>query len=91
LLDSIRAGAGTCIAVTDGSYIREVYPDLCSCEFVLECTEGRGRIFGSFPEHSKVANAYRGELLGLMAIHLLLLVANKLEKGLTGQVKIYSV
>ena len=44
LLESIRAG--TCIAVTDGSYIREVYPHLCSCAFVLECTEGRGRIIG---------------------------------------------
>jgi hypothetical protein len=34
LLDSIKAG--TCIAVTDGSYICEVYPDLSSCAFVLE-------------------------------------------------------
>lgn len=88
LLESIQAG--TCIAVTDGSYIREVYPDLCSCAFILECTEGRGRIFGSFPESSKVANAYRGELLGLMAIHLILLAANKLDEKLTGSVKIYS-
>jgi hypothetical protein len=88
LHDSIKAG--TCIAVTDGSYIREIYPELCSCAFVLECTEGRGRIFGSFPEQSKVANAYRGELLGLMAIHLILLAANKLASELRGRVRIFS-
>ena len=42
---------GTCIAVTDGSYIREIFDDVCSCGFVLECLEGRDRILGSFPEH----------------------------------------
>jgi hypothetical protein len=88
LLEAIRDG--TCIAVTDGSYIRELYPDMSSCAFVLECTKGRGRIFGSFAEHSERACAYRGELLGLMAIHLILLAANKLEAALPGLAKIYS-
>jgi hypothetical protein len=86
LLEAIREG--TCIAVTDGSYIREMFPEVCA--FVLECSKGRGRIFGSFPEQSKRACAYRGELLGLMAIHLILLAVNKLDKRLTGRVKIYS-
>jgi hypothetical protein len=88
LLDAIREG--TCIAVTDGSYIREVYSNMCSCALVLESTQGRGRIFGSFPEQSKRACAYRGELLGLMALHLILLAANKVDPGLGGQVQIYS-
>jgi hypothetical protein len=88
LLDAIREG--TCVAVTDGSYIREMFPDMCSCAFVLECSKGRGRIFGSFPEQSKRACAYRGELLGLMAIHLILLAVNKLDRRLRGKVKIYS-
>ncbi len=30
------------VAVTDRSYIKEHYPDLCSAAFVLECTQGRG-------------------------------------------------
>ena len=64
------------ICVTDGSYIIETVPELCSAAFILECAEGPGRIVGSFPESSKVANAYRGELLGLMTIHLILLAAN---------------
>ena len=68
--------ACTCLAVTDGSYIKEYYPNICLAAFVFECTEGRGRIVGSFPEQTVAANAYRGELLGLMAIHLILLAAN---------------
>ena len=82
--------AGTCIAVTDGSYIKEHFPNLCSAAFVLECTEGRGRIIGSFPEQSEAACAYRGEMLGLMAIHLIPLAANRLRPTLTGEVTIYS-
>ncbi len=39
--DSIEAGE--CIAVTDGSYMKELYPNLISAAFVLECSKGRGR------------------------------------------------
>lgn len=31
---------GMCVAVTDASYIRELYSDLCSCTFILECSMG---------------------------------------------------
>ena len=82
--------AGTCVAVTDGSYIKEYYPNICSAAFVIECTEGRGKIIGSFPEQTMAACAYRGELLGLMAIHLLLLAANKVNPHLTGHARIIS-
>ncbi len=80
---------GTLVAVADGSYIREQHPDLCAAAFILECTWHRGMLVGSFPETSKAANAYQGELLGLMAIHLLLLAVNTVSPGLAGQVKIY--
>lgn len=43
---------GTCIAVTDGSYIREIFGEMCSFAFVLECTSGRGRVLCLFPEQS---------------------------------------
>jgi hypothetical protein len=66
------------VAMTDCSYTRELYPNLCSAAFVLECNKGQGRIVGSFSERLAVANAYQGELLGLMAIHLLLLSVNKI-------------
>jgi hypothetical protein len=79
---------GTLVAVMDGSYIRELFPELCSAAFVLECSQGRGRIFGLFSESLRVANAYRGELLGLMAIHLILLSVNKIHQNLAGSVEI---
>jgi hypothetical protein len=79
---------GTRIAVTDRSYIRELFPELCSAAFVLECSQGLGRIFGSFSESLRVANAYRGELLGLMAIHLILLSVNKINQNLAGSMEI---
>ena len=56
LEESINAGA--CVAVTDGSYIRELYPHLCSAAFILECLEGKGLIVGSFAETSSAASAY---------------------------------
>jgi hypothetical protein len=37
-----------------------------------------------------VANAYRGELLGLMAIHLILLSANKIHGALVGSAEVIS-
>ena len=81
---------GTLLTVTDGSYIRELHPHLCSAAFILECTKGRGQIIGYFSEATLAANAYRGELLGLMAIHLLLLSVNKVHPSLTGEVDIVS-
>ncbi len=35
-------------------------------------------------------SAYRGEFLGLMVLHLILLAANKVAPELEGQVQIYS-
>ncbi len=80
---------GMLLAVADGSYIREQHPDLCAAAFILECTWHRGILVGSFLEASKAANAYQGELLGLMAIHLLLLAVNTVSPGLASRVKIY--
>jgi hypothetical protein len=78
------------VEVTDGSYIKEHYPDLCSEAFVLECMQGRGCAIGTFPEASMATNAYWGELMGIMAVHLLLLAVNTMLPGLSGRVKIYS-
>jgi hypothetical protein len=88
LQDAIKEG--TLVAVTDGLYIRKLYPNLCSATFVLECAKGQGRMIGSFLESLTVANAYRGELLGLMAIHLILLSINKINCNLSGGVEIVS-
>jgi hypothetical protein len=50
--------------------------------FVLECTKGRGQLVGAFAEASAAANVYPGGLLGLMAVHLLLLVVKTVLPGL---------
>ncbi len=79
----------TLVAVTDGSYMRELYPTMNSCVFILECTQGRGRLTGAFSEQTIAACSYRGELLGLMAIHLILLSVNRIDPTLTGLAHIY--
>jgi hypothetical protein len=81
---------GTLVTMTDGSYIRELFPNLCSAAFVLECSKGQGRVVGLFSEALIVANAYRGELLGLLAIHLILLSINKIHPTLAGSIEIVS-
>jgi hypothetical protein len=88
IAEAIRGG--TCVAVTDGSYMGKVYPEIHSAAFVLECSNRTGRLWGSFPERSRNACSYRGELVGLMAIHLILLAVNEVNRDLTGQVTIYS-
>lgn len=82
--------AGTCVAVMDGSYMREIYPNLGAAAFVLEYTAGSGRIIGAFPETSLEASAFHSELLGLLEIHLLLLAANRVRLHLGGRVHIFS-
>jgi hypothetical protein len=81
---------GLLVAVTDGSYIHELFPNLCSAAFVLECSKGRGRVCGLFLEALLLSNAYRGELLGLMAIHLILLSINTISPQLLGSVEVVS-
>ena len=55
----LQAIAGETLAtVTDGSYIREHYPELCSTAFKLECTQGGGPVTGAFPETLIDANSF---------------------------------
>jgi hypothetical protein len=49
---------GMLMAVADGSYIREHYPEICSAAFILECKHSGGRVTGAFPEASMEANAF---------------------------------
>ena len=56
----------------------------------MECTHGSGHLIVTFSENFAAANAYRGELLGLMAIHLLLLSVHRIYPALKVSVKINS-
>ncbi len=74
----------TLVAVTDGSYMQALYPNMNSCAFILECLQGHGRLTGDFYKQTMAACFYQGELLGLMVIHLILLSITKITPDLTG-------
>ncbi len=78
----------SCVGATNCSYMKELYPYLNSTAFVLECSKGRGRLTGSFVEQTPNAGSYRGELLDLMVIHLILRGINEVPQGLQGLVHI---
>ena len=48
------------VVVTNGSYMKEVYPNINLAAFVFECTKGRGWLWGSFVEHTPDAGSYQG-------------------------------
>ena len=70
--------------------MKDMHPTLNSAAFIFKCTKGRGRLWGSFLEHSMDAGSYCGELLGLMAIHLILKAVNVVSPNLRGSVYILS-
>ena len=63
---------GTLYLVSDGSYQKDVDPDVCSCAFCLVCAESLRRISCTWAERSKCASNYRGELLGALGYLLIL-------------------
>ena len=63
---------GTLVCVADGSYDRKKARDLSGAGYVICCTATNQKIAGSLVERSEGASSYRGELLGMLAIHLLL-------------------
>ncbi len=71
------------MAVTDGSFICKLYPNLCSTAFVMECAKGWGCLIGSFLEALLVVNAHRGKLLGFMAILVILLSIDRMHCDLS--------
>ncbi len=48
----------SCMAVTDGSYMKYVYPNLNSAAFVFKCSKGRGRLMGSLLKVTPDAGSY---------------------------------
>jgi hypothetical protein len=60
---------GTFLAVTDGSYDREMAPMVSRSGWIIVCTTCQRTLRGSFFKVSQSAGSYRGELLGLVAIH----------------------
>jgi hypothetical protein len=64
---------GMLIAVTNGSYDRKRAKDVSRSGWILLCTASRRTLRGSFYEIAPKAGSFRGEFLGLVAIHTLAL------------------
>ena len=75
MITSLRAGS--LVAVTDGSYDRQRNPRVCAAGWNIMDTITGSRLAGSFSEYSTSASSYRGELLGLCAINIILLALSK--------------
>ena len=67
----------TPVCVTDGSYNKQVAPDVCSTGWVMACTQTKRQISGTLIERSKYTGSYREELLVMLAIRLFLLAAEE--------------
>jgi hypothetical protein len=48
----------SCVAVTDGSYKKVVYPNFNLAAFVFECSKGQGRLMGTFIKSTPNAGSY---------------------------------
>ena len=68
---------GTLICMSDGSYNERVSREVCSCAAILACKRTGFRATVSWVERSNTHSAtnFRGEILGSIAIQLLLKVA----------------
>ncbi len=60
---------GTFLVVTNGSYDREMASTVSGSGWMIVCTTCQCTLRGSFCKVSLSAGSYRGELLGLVAIH----------------------
>ena len=81
-LDSVVTAVknGTAIWCTDGSFNRVMMPDISSAGWVVFDPLTKHHLHGSFYEVSgeDAASAYRGELLGLTALHLVAVAIKEL-------------
>ena len=66
---------GTAMMAADGSYSRDLDRTLSGTGWAITCTRSKHLIKGSFFERSMSASSYRGELLGMVAIHALVATA----------------
>ncbi len=64
---------GRTILAIDRSYSWTCGPDVCGAGWEIACQKSRKILNGSFYEFFSDASAYRGELLGLVALHTLIL------------------
>ena len=73
----------TLVCVTDRSYSLEKSPNICGAGWIIYCTATKHSISATLVERSDSASAYRRDLLGRFAIHLILYAIEEYY-GVTG-------
>jgi hypothetical protein len=69
--------AGTFIGVADGSYYRVRAGTVSGSRWIICCIKKKQLLRGSFYKIFPKAGLFRGELLGLVALHTLIVAAAK--------------
>ena len=63
---------GTAVTITDGSYNRDMPPNIFGAGWIIYCFWTGKQVMGNFYEVSTSADSYHSELLGLLALHIFL-------------------
>lgn len=69
---------GSLTGVTDGSYNKAQNPSICGAGWILMDINSGQRLAGAFTESSNSAGSYRGELLGLYALNVILMALTEI-------------
>ena len=67
----------TLTLVTDGSYIRQLAPNVCGAGWIVQDNLTGKKVKGSLAEWSSSAGIYRGGGLGMLAVRVFLLAVWK--------------
>ena len=78
LLEALKNGSA--VMVTDGSFDRKRAPLISGAGWEITCRKSRKFLKGSFFKISNSASAYRGEVLGLLALHTLIFALAQFHK-----------
>ena len=74
---------GSLYLVSDGSYQRDVDPEVCSCAFTIRCRSTKKKLECTWVEKSPDASNYRGELLGALGYTLVMKAVCEEDRDLT--------
>ena len=68
---------GRLTSVTDGSYIRYLAPNVCGAGWIIQDKLTGKKVKGSLAEWSSSMGSYRGEILGMLAVRVFLLLVEE--------------
>ena len=63
---------GTLTSVTENSYIRQLAPNVCGAGWIVQNKLTGKKVKRLLPEWSSSAERYRGEMLGMLAVRVLI-------------------